>query len=164
MQAGRVRTENRWFWFDSGPDPGDQYMSNLLLVLSEAGFWLVGGNPHTEPTSIRKIKRLERSFWCSQASTLKQNCAGGTDGGGGGEGTSITHESERWINVWPKAAWRNGSASDSRFRRLGVRISLLSCSQSVHRHSQDHLRCLSTEKIGTTQRELALFEQRLLAS
>jgi hypothetical protein len=101
MQAGRVRTENRWFWFDSGPDPGDQYMSNLLLVLSEAGFWLVGGNPHTEPTSIRKIKRLERSFWCSQASTLKQNCAGGTDGGGGGEGTSITNGSERWIKVWP---------------------------------------------------------------
>jgi len=86
MEAGRVRTENRWFWFDSGPDPGDQYMSNLLLVLSVAGFWLVGGNPHAEPTSIRKIKRLKKSFWCSQASTLKQNCAGGTDGGGGARG------------------------------------------------------------------------------
>lgn len=85
MEAGRVRTENRSFWFDSGPDPGDQYMSNLLLVKC-SWFWLAVGNPHSEPTSIRKIKRLKKSFWCSQASTLKQNCAGGTDGGGGARG------------------------------------------------------------------------------
>ena len=97
---GRVRTEIRWFRFDSGPDPGDQYMLNFLLVLSVAGSWLVSGNPHTEPTSIRKIKRLKKSFLCSQASTLRQNCAGGTDGGGV-EGTSITNESERWVKVWP---------------------------------------------------------------
>ena len=62
MEAGRVRTENRWFWFDSGPDPGDQYMLKFVVGLKRSWVLACKWKSSHRTDLDQKNKKVEEKF------------------------------------------------------------------------------------------------------